>query len=797
MPRITTATVASTNGRACVGLKSQTFVQHFGGVDLLVGENGAGKTTHGPLAITAGIEGLAERPTDPRRPHVGQPPANTAICLTLDNGATLVRDLSMTRGKSVDEANATARKLIGIPPTAWDLRDFATGTDGDRGAILDAAARAGGAIQAWDMATAIGRVRELHADLMDEKNDPSAWQVPVDQCTRALTAAADGADWLKAAEKWAEAEQVKANAAQKSARAHAEQVAAQDPEKPKHDAAADKARASALHRERAALESSAQDRAQALAAVTRHRQEGERLRAALEATKAEGQRLAVVTPAPDATVPADVAQRLAEAQAAMDAPVPPADGSRIPALEQAVKDTGAEHVKALAALEDAKANNDAAGRANDASQDEAEPIIAAEHAAQMAVHTARATVIALEGQGDENGACIHCGHADPLGNADRLSAAKAAIEAAKHRAEEAERELTAAEDKRTAALREFRASAAALSAAADAERVADAAFNRAADALTAARVAIDNHDARVMDGRKLERDAARQAVAREEARIAREVAAHAAAEAARTEALQAARARYKATAAALAEWTASEAPTVPPEPDAGVLEGIAQELAEIERRTRAMLSWEQAVTAARTAMETADSARLTWESIKALVSACRKARDELASVAYRPTEAAAQGLLRDADGLPMPYFAGPGDYGAIVPGRGRVPFHGLSESEQRITAAALVFALATVAKNPVRVVLLDGIEVVQADHRVPLIRALVRARAEGLVDNVIMTMATAPGEDLAAYRIDGLTIHEIARDAVQVVELPVQRAAPVTSGSLALAEPVLDDEVPF
>lgn len=796
MSHIVSATVASANSRACAGLKSQTFVQHFGGVDLLVGENGAGKTTHGPLAITAGIEGLAERPTDPRRPYVGQPPANTAICLTLDNGATLVRDLSMTRGKSVDEANATARKLIGIPPTAWDLRDFATGTDGDRGAILDAAARAGGAIQAWDMATAIGRVRELHADLMDEKNDPSAWQVPVDQCTRALTAAADGADWLKAAEKWAEAEQVKANAAQKSARAHAEQVAAQAPEKPGHDAAADKARASALHRERAALESSAQDRARALAAMTRHGQEGERLRAALEATKDEGQRLAVVTPAPDATVPADVAQRLAEAQAAMDAPVPPADGSRIPALEKALADAEAD-------LEKAYAEADEAGGKIVPLEDAARVTMNAMDGAQQAVDRAGEAIIAADARVktleslSTDGPCANCGDPDPHRHGSALDTARLALEAAKAEAAPLVEALDIARSAHATASQALAEGRAAARLAAVAYAAPNDARNAARANLAAARDALAGHEATVKTARQRDLDAARQAVAREEARIAREVAAHAAAEAARTEALQAARARYKATAAALAEWTASEAPTVPPEPDAGVLEGIAQELAEIERRTRAMLSWEQAVTAARTAMETADSARLTWESIKALVSACRKARDELASVAYRPTEAAAQGLLRDADGLPMPYFAGPGDYGAIVPGRGRVPFHGLSESEQRITAAALVFALATVAKNPVRVVLLDGIEVVQADHRVPLIRALVRARAEGLVDNVIMTMATAPGEDLAAYRIDGLTIHEIARDAVQVVELPVQRAAPVTSGSLALAEPVLDDEVPF
>ena len=796
MPRITTAAVGSLNGKPAAGLKSQTFAQHYTGVDLLVGENGAGKTTRGPLGITAGIEGLAERPTDARRPYVGTPPSNTSITLTLDNGAVLVRDLSATRGKSVDEANATARKLIGIPPTAWDLRDFATGTDGDRGAILDAVARAGGAIQSWDMVTAISRVRALHADMMDDNTEPSAWTVPMDQCTRALTAAADGADWLKAAEKWAEDEQVKANAAQKSARAHAEQVAAQAPEKPGHDAAADKARAQELHRERARLELSEEDRNRAIAALDRHTAEGARLTAALEATKAEGQRLAVEPPAPDATVPADVLARLREAEEAMAAPIPALDGGRVADLERAVGDA---EIAREEAIERAWATGTAAATATDTAR---EALIKRDDAAKVyadaerELNTAAATVQALE-RVSIGGVCVHCGEADPLGHGQELEAARARLQTANEAAAVAFAALNVANDAHA------KAEAARLTAGSE-RRSADAAADRASDALDAARAALeaarkapDVHAATVKAARERDITAARAAVQREEARIAREQAAHAASETARKEALQAARGRYRATAEALAAWTASEAPTVPPAPNAEALANITQELADIEKRTRSMLSWEQAVEAAKAAMEAADQARLTWESIKALVSACRKARDELASVAYRPIEAAAQGLLRDAEGLPTPYFAGPADYGAIVPGRGRVAFHGLSESEQRITAASLVFALATVAKNPVRLVLLDGIEVVQADHRLPLLAALVRARRAGLVDNVICTMATAPGEDLSSYRIDGLTVHEITRDAAEVVPLPVARTVPSMAGSLAMAGPEIDGDCPF
>lgn len=793
MPRITTATVGSSNGRACAGLKTQTFVQHFTGVDLLVGENGAGKTTRGPLGITAGIEGLAERPTDARRPYVGPPPANTSITLTLDNGAVLVRDLSVTRGKLVDEANMAARKLIGIPPTAWDLRDFATGTDGDRGSVLDAVARAGGAIQSWDMATAIGQVRALHADMMDEGTDPAAWAVPMDQCTRALTAAADGADWLKAAEKWAEAEQVKANAAQKSARSHAEQVAAQAPEKPGHDAAADKARVKELYQERVRLEASGEDRKRAAKDLERHAAEGVRLAAALEATKAEGQRLAVVPQAPDATVPADVLARLREAEEAVTAPIPPPDGSRIADLEVALANAEkkrGEAIKHAEAAGTAASDAQAAMVAALATRNKAADASAA---TQRDLNTAAATVQALE-RVISGGVCVHCGEADPLGHGQELEAAQARLQAANEAAAVTFAALNVADDAHAKAEAVYRtADSDRRTAEAAADRVADM-MDAARNALEAARKAPAAHDAQVRAARTRGLEAARAAVQREEARITQERARYQDAEDARGNALQAARARYKATAAALADWTASEAPTVPPEPDAEALATITQELADIERRTRAMLSWEQAVEAAKAAMEAADSSRLTWESIKALVSACRKARDELASVAYRPIEESAQGLLRDAEGLPLPFFAGPGDYGAIVPGRGRVPFHGLSESEQRITAAALVFALATVARNPVRLVLLDGIEVVQADHRGPLLAALVRAHRAGLVDNVVMTMATAPGEDLTAYRIDGLTIHHITRQPGDVVEPPSPQAASVTS---TLPESETDADCPF
>ncbi len=57
----------------------------------------------------------------------------------------------------------------------------------------------------------------------------------------------------------------------------------------------------------------------------------------------------------------------------------------------------------------------------------------------------------------------------------------------------------------------------------------------------------------------------------------------------------------------------------------------------------------------------------------------------------------------------------------------------------------------------------DGLEVVQRDHRAPLLAALARAVVAGLVDNVVATMATAPGEEIGdLYAVDGFTVVEVS-----------------------------------
>ena len=171
----------------------------------------------------------------------------------------------------------------------------------------------------------------------------------------------------------------------------------------------------------------------------------------------------------------------------------------------------------------------------------------------------------------------------------------------------------------------------------------------------------------------------------------------------------------------------------------------------------------------------------------------------MASAAYRPIHDAARALTSGAPELPQPYFVSPSDYGADVPGKGRIPFPGLGRSAKAITSACLVYALASVSKLPCRIVLLDDLDVVQRSHRAPLLSAFARALKAGLVDNVFVTMATDPGEVVSP--IEGVTIHVVTPQSGAVA--PV--AAPTTVVKKAAPKPVLvapvaeddEEEPPF
>jgi hypothetical protein len=211
------------------------------------------------------------------------------------------------------------------------------------------------------------------------------------------------------------------------------------------------------------------------------------------------------------------------------------------------------------------------------------------------------------------------------------------------------------------------------------------------------------------------------------------------------------RERLSAALADLAVWEA----TTPPEDVSARARELDEMIAEVRAYELQLAAAQEEARRLSLAVETAAHAR-------AFVAACRAVRDEMAAGAYLPIHERASLLLDGADGLPVPYFAGPDDYGAAVHGA-RVPYAALSESEQRITAAAMVYALASVAGCPVRLVILDGLEVVEPAHRGPLVRSLVDAQQAGRVDSVVLTMASSPGEDLSYLRETGATVHEVAR----------------------------------
>ena len=760
MTRIASVSVHSSNGGTPAGLKRQLFTLALSGCDLLVGANGAGKTTRGPLAITAALEGLASVPTDPRRPYVGELPEATAVTLTLDDGETLTRALDAARtSKASRAADQRARDLVGIPPTAWDLRDFASGTDGDRGKILDAVARAGGAIESWDAVRAQAHVRDLLS--VHDQAEAGGWLDPLDNCIAALTTAPDGAAWLKAAETWAEAEQKRANAAQKSKGGALEDVTESTPEPPWGSASADEALHRDLLRQRAESDSADTRRTEAARARARHEGEGERLKRALADAEADGKALASRPPEP---VPDGVTRRLAEAKAAIGATVPAYQGPDADALRVAVADAEGE---VAAANEAAEVTAGAHADATEVAEEAADLLGRLDGKNRAAV----ATVSALESvSGQGHARCVHCDGEDPLGIGAQLEEARTQATALAERVAKSRADLDGARFDEAEAAR-------ARTAAEGKARAARDALTTARANLRAAESARASHADEVRAARQRELAAAQSEFDRE-TRRAEQRAGLAAAE------LAGIRRRWTAARDAVKSWQLITAPAVPESPSGEDAEALDHAIAKVSARLDEHRAHTAHIARIESAAASYEAAEFRWAATRALVSALRQARDDLAAAAYAPIDATARELLADAAGLPGPYFDGPGDYGAVVPGRGRVPYAGLSESEQRITAAAIVYALAVVARCPVRLVLLDGLEVVQRDHRAPLLRALSRAVESGRVDNVVATMS-----DTLDLDVPGLTVHVVERVDAKAVE-------PAAAVEEAPPEPVADDDRP-
>lgn len=814
---IRSVSVHPLHGQEATGLKRQLFKTTLGGVDLLVGANGAGKSTQGVIAVNVGVEGLAERPTDPRRIFLGfDRPENTGLTLEVQTPSGiryLTRDLSLTsRAGASKEADGAAQELIGIPPTAWDLSDFAKSTANERGTILDAVARAGGQLEAWDQARAISEVEDRMRGIAADKEidgDLADWLAPLEKAKGDLTRAESGADWLKACETWADGYQKTTNAAQRAAKAHLEKVVESAPPAVEGDAAADSAERSRLVRELAGMDGDAEAVEAARQALARHEQEGERLRRQLASTEADGKRLAQAIPAPSDVVDPEIKQRLDDALAAMDAPVPAYDGQDPAELQRQAQEAARAVDIALAEqVKKAEASKVASQELAEI-EDRVAALRRTRDAAEGNHGLALAKVETLQALGNEDAVCEHCGQADPLGIQAKVRAAEEEATATAQALDQASTALDAAQQPLEAAVAWAEQAAADAKDAEEDLHEARATVDRLKAAADAARAALGSHADRVRADRQRELDAARRAMGQETRRISEARQQHERQEQQRQKDYEAAKGRWRANKAALAEWAKAAAPVVPEAPSEEQRQALRDALAEVEGRIAARLRFQQHQEQVRDAFAAAESARLAWDATRALVQATRGARDALAAAAYGPIDTICRSMLAETPDLPQPYFAGPDDYGAIIAGRGRVNYDGLSQSEKLIAAAAIVCALATVAGNPCRLVLLDGIEVVDSAHRPALVTALVRARAEGLVDNVVMTMATpAVGTDefeaeIAPYReIAGLTIHEVERqdtaDNVTSLPRPAANSAPapalVTDGTAALAP---DDDCPF
>lgn len=733
--RITSISVYPTRPGWASGFKAQLFEETLSGCDLFVGPNGSGKTTRLLVPVVAVI-GLADTQTDPVRPYLQAEITNTSVRVCTDDGQVLIRDLSAgPRTKASKVADEEGRRILGRLPTAWDLSDFSAATIGDRAKILDTVARAGGQIESWDADRA---QREL-VTLVPEAIE---WHR---QCVHALPTADDGATWLRYAMEWCEARRREAHA---TAQGLAGIVGDPPPDAPQ-GAETDRQRAETLRDEMAAIRLSEQVRDREILAREQHIQRGDRLAADVERTIVYGRRLREPEPEPviDDETPLIEAVRRAE--------------------EEASGPDGSEEIGSLS--EAARAADEAlveAQRAEGAA-------LVEERRASQALHEARGAMSALASDA-QHGRCLACGAEDPLGIVARRDDGARRVGALTAAWDQARATLTSAQT------RTLRAAAVAE----EAQHRVEEAQHRVAETRRTRAVTLAHARQRA--------DAARRTATRLREEWEQR-------ERRRREAIQQARETWAAAARAREEWERMPMPVVP----ADHAQEREQRRAEIQAELSAIRVRDEARAAHRALVEArarraqaAIEAQESYAAIQAYVLGIRSLRDRLAAAAYAPIERAARELVEGVDGLPMPYFLSASDYGADR-GDGRVGYHDLSESEQRISAACLVYALARVSATPCRLVLLDGLEVVQPSRRAPLLAALARARARGLVDSVITTMACDGDE--AIPEVEGVTIHRLRivdaiRSRATAREVEVEDASepairmPVPEGAIHVIE---------
>lgn len=771
MNRILTLSVHPTHGRPGQGLKGKMLDESLSGVDLFTGPNNAGKTTRLD-AVGALLAGLASVPTDVKRPFVGPLPLDTAVSATVRMGdggtVTISRPLDVSKGKAHDAAAGEIKTVLGAPVVAPSLRDFTSATAGERAKVLDAVARAGGSIESWD----VPRARKAVLHILAPEGTPKEELPPLTEYRAvwaALTAADDGASWLANALAWAEERQKATNAAQKTAAAHHAELSATPIQSAVSGADADAARMEELRRDLVRLDDAAKNATAAREALGRHEAEGKRLETQLAAIVEEGKALATKEPPPDETIPAHLTLALTEAADALDAPIP-APGIDIPALEAAVKDAEEEVTRAAAKV----TTDRAAAEAATATLTEARGAwTAADKALALAELDYHAAADFHPPTAPADSTCRHCGESDPMGIAAGWTERHAEVLRLQAIVTEARANLATVAATLTAADTAEHGTRGNLFASERMHQSATRTLETARAALTRGRKATETHAPAVRATRQQAVTRAQAAIDHETARIAAEVTRWQQREARREADRLAKLARWRETKAARAAWEAVPAPVVPPTEDTAADRALIEsEMLSIRARDNQR---QEAKAAARLVEESAVKAAAavtTWGETKALVSAIRQARDDMARAAYQPIHDAARALVSGVPHLPLPYFAGPADYGAEIDGI-RVPYHGLGQSAALIVGACLSYALAVVSAQPCRVVLLDGIEVIpDPADRHALLSALVSAQRAGQVDNVLLTMATAPG--VTPDVPEGVTVHAVTPYVRPVVMPPIQ-----------------------
>ena len=718
---ITRIAVQGIAGAATAGLKSHTFDMTLGGVDVVCGPNGAGKTTR-LIALLGAMSGLAQTTTDRTRPYVGGG-ADDAEVVVETTGGGWRRDLGITNPNAGLHKQATrdAEAIVGAPVVSWDLADWSASTDGQRRKLLGRIAQAGGQVEAWTSSDAQDR---LHLAVQGVDTAPDL----VNTLIGAHPRAADAAVWLDAAELWSIATATGARGDLRDAEARLKERKENAGQLPAGDRATLTANLDKARQQKAASDGAVDNAARHAAALI-----GAQNDLAGIVTAGKEARDADAPPAPSPAGVTLAQKRLADAKAQTPPAVdsPSAGGPDLAALDKAATDAWTARALTAAAKHDADvADRAACDRMN----------------VLNVAHGEYATAVTLKAAQEAKPAtrCIHCGVSYPLGDEvvvelppkpeprARLAAETQVAKAAYAAAWKADTEIITAAEEATRAALIARTTADALTGAAARVKNFDADKARSiASAEANLKTAIQHHDAAMA---AYHNENARRVVVVKRLRI---------------------------------EWTTAknkvsrlESATVASvDPDAA--QQVADHVSFLQVQVDAWRDHDRAVAALKLAGEELTGAIVHRQAADAIVEGIRSVRLAQAAACYGPVEAAARAVLAGAwEGAPLPYLKGPGDYGAILRGV-PVRFEALSESEKRITAAALVCALATVANQPCRLVLIDGLEVVQSDHRPLLLLALARAKAAGLVDNVLITSATANDAEADALDLPGVTLHRL------------------------------------